>query len=136
MYPVVDTLIRQTSAAYKVPSTNIVLEKGLTVLIPVMAFQRDPDLFPNPGKFDPDRFSKENIASRHPYAWSPFGKGPRDCIGMRFGMMQTRLGLATVLRHFNVTPSSKTAIPMKFQPDGQTLTPAGGMYLNLETIVE
>lgn len=119
---------------YKVPSTNTVLEKGTTVLIPVLAFHRDPAIYPDPEKFDPDRFTKENIATRHPYAWIPFGKGPRDCVGMRFGMMQTRLGIATVLNNFTVSPSGRTPIPIKFQPDATLITPEGGMHLNIEPL--
>lgn len=112
----------------------MVLEKGTSVLIPILGFHHDPDIYPNPDKFDPDRFTKENIAARHPYAWIPFGKGPRDCVGMRFGMMQTRLGIATVLNNFVVSPSEKTPIPMKLQPDAQLLSPLGGMHLNVEPI--
>lgn len=133
-YPVSDPLIRKLNATYKIPDTDLVLEKGTTILIPVMGFHRDPDIFPDPEKFDPERFTKENIANRHPYAWIPFGKGPRDCVGMRFGMMQTRLGIATVLNNFRVSPSAKTTIPMKFQPDATLLSPAGGMHLNIEFI--
>lgn len=135
-YPIVDTQLRKTSAAYKVPGTELVLEKGTTILLPAIGFHHDPEIFPNPEKFDPERFTKENIGARHPYAWFPFGKGPRDCIGMRFGMMQTRLGVATVLKNFLVTTSEKTLIPMKFQPDAQVLNPVGGMFLNLEAISE
>lgn len=131
----VETHFRKTTKTYKVPATNIVLEKGTSVFIPVLGFHRDPAIYPDPEKFDPERFTKENIAARHPYAWTPFGKGPRDCVGMRFAMMQTRLGIATVLRGFRVSPSERTLIPMRFQPDGQLLCPAGGkMYLNLESV--
>lgn len=135
-YPVSDTLLRNVKSNYKVPNTNIVLEKGTQVLIPIMGFHHDPDIWPQPEKFDPDRFTKENVAGRHPYAWIPFGEGPRNCVGMRFGMMQTRLGIATVLKDFKVTPSKNTLIPMKFQPDAQLLSPAGGMFLNLEPLGE
>lgn len=133
-YPIVDTLFRKTANNYKVPDTDIVLEKDTLVGIPVLGIQRDPNIYPDPMKFDPERFTKENVAARHPYAWMPFGLGPRNCIGLRFGMMQTRLGIATILNDFRVTPSKRTLIPMKFQPETVLLSPKGGMYLNLERI--
>lgn len=119
---------------YKVPNTDVVLEKDTMLIISVLGIQRDPDIYPDPEKFDPERFTKENVAARHPYAFIPFGKGPRECIGMRFGMMQTRLGLATVLNNFTITPSKKTAEKVEFLKDGQVLVPVGGMYLNLKAL--
>ena len=127
-------LIRQTGTDYKVHNTNHVIEKGVQVWVPIFAIQRDPEIYPNPDKFDPERFTPENIKARHPYAWLPFGEGPRNCIGMRFGLMQTKVGLATILSNFRVTPSSKTPIPMKFNPKGGILSPVGGMHLNIENV--
>lgn len=133
-YPIVGLLRRECDKAYAVPNTGIVLEKGMIVGIPVMGIHHDPEIYPDPEKFKPERFTKEAIAARHPYAWLPFGKGPRDCIGMRFGMMQTRIGLATLLHNFKLSPSEKTLIPMKFQPSGPVLSPAGGMFLRIEEV--
>lgn len=133
-YPVADTLMRSVTIPYKVPNTDIYLEKGTMVLVPSIGFHYDPEIFPQPEKFDPDRFTKENVAARHPYAWLPFGHGPRNCVGLRFGMMQTRLGIATILNNFRVTPSQKTMIPLKYDPAGQLLSPLGGMYLNIEPL--
>lgn len=135
-YPIVDTLLRKVTIPYKVPNTEITLDSGMRVLIPVMGIHRDPEIYPEPEKFDPERFTKENIAARHPYAWIPFGEGPRNCIGLRFGMMQTRLGIAMILKNFIVTPSKKTNIPLTLDPAGQLLSPAGGMFLNLKPIVK
>lgn len=133
-YPIVDTLFRKTNNTYKVPDSDITFEKDTLVGIPVLGIHRDPKIYPDPMKFDPERFTKENVAARHPYAWMPFGLGPRNCIGLRFGMMQTRLGIATILNDFQVTPSKETIIPMRFQPETILLSPLGGMHLNLERI--
>lgn len=133
-YPIVPQLRRKLSAPYQVPNTNIVLEKNTAIQIPILGIHHDPDIYPDPEKFDPSRFTKENIAARHPYAWLPFGEGKRNCIGMRFGMMQTRIGLATILNNYKLSPSERTLIPMRFQPNGLVLGPDGGMFLRVETI--
>lgn len=53
---------------------------------------------------------------------------------MRFGKMQTRLGLATLVKNFYLTPSANTPIPMKFKPNGMLLCSDTGIYLNLAPV--
>lgn len=60
---------------------NLQIRKGTGVQIPAFAIHRDPQYFPNPEKFDPERFSEENKHSINPFAYMPFGVGPRNCIG-------------------------------------------------------
>lgn len=80
-YPPVPTLNRECSIDYTIPDTDIVIEKGTRVLIPAYGLHHDPDYFPDPDKFDPDRFSEENKGKIPSYAYLPFGDGPRNCIG-------------------------------------------------------
>lgn len=72
--------------------------------IPIFAIQRDAKYYPNPNKFDPTRFSKENQQGKTilnmPYL--PFGDGPRNCIGMRMGKLSTKFGIASMLLKFNI----------------------------------
>lgn len=75
--------MRKASEDYTFPNTNMTIEKGTIVNVCEYLFHRDEQYFPNPDKFDPERFSKENIESRPPFVYLPFGEGPRICIGSR-----------------------------------------------------
>jgi len=64
-----------------VPGTKAVLKKGDIIAIPIRGLSLDPNYYPEPLKFDPDRFLPEERAKRSPYVFLPFGSGPRNCIG-------------------------------------------------------
>lgn len=74
-YPPFTTLRRITQDAYKISDTNIVLDKGVAVVVPVHAIQNDPEYFPSPDKFDPERFTPEEVKNRNPMTFLPFGEG-------------------------------------------------------------
>lgn len=133
-HPVVDSLLRTSTQPYNIPNTDLKIPKGTFVFIPVHALHHDPDYYPDPDRFDPERFNAENRASRHPFVYLPFGEGPRNCIGMRFGLMQTRVGLITVLRNFRVRPSSNTPERLVVNPKSGIPAPLGGIPLLIERI--
>ncbi|XP_063913466.1 probable cytochrome P450 6a13 [Zophobas morio] len=129
-HPPISTLIRLCTKNYTVPGTNSVIEKGTTVFVPIAGIQHDPEYYPNPEKFDPERFSEVNKKKRHPYAFIPFGEGPRVCIGLRFGMLEAKVGLSVLLKNYKFSINSKTQLPLKFDPTSFTLSPLGGMWLD------
>lgn len=81
MYPPLPFIPRQCTARYQVPDTNLFIEEQQKVFLPIMGIHYDPEIYPNPDKFDPNRFSDEEKKNRHPYSYLPFGAGPRNCIG-------------------------------------------------------
>ena len=84
-YPPVPILNRECTKDYQIPDTDVVLEKGMPTVIPVYALHHDPKYYPEPDRFDPERFNEDEKAKRHHYVYLPFGEGPRICIG-KFGV--------------------------------------------------
>jgi cytochrome P450 family 6 len=80
-YPPVPAINCHCTKTYKVPGTEIVLEKGILTVIPILALHHDPEYYPDTQRFDPERFSKDNKEKRHHFVYLPFGEGPRVCIG-------------------------------------------------------
>nr|CAA55887.1 unnamed protein product [Rattus norvegicus] len=92
---------------------GLFIPKGSVVTIPTYALHHDPQHWPKPEEFHPERFSKENKGSIDPYVYLPFGNGPRNCIGMRFALMNMKLALTKVLQNFSFQPCKETQIPLK-----------------------
>ncbi len=133
-YPPVPSLIRVCTQDYLVPNTEVTLPRGTTVSIPVYGIHHDPDIYPNPETFDPDRFLPDAVQKRHSLSHIPFGDGPRNCIGLRFGLMQTKVGLATILKNFELTPCSRSTNPLVLSTKSLVLAPEGGLWLNVKNI--
>ncbi|XP_011705214.1 PREDICTED: cytochrome P450 6l1-like, partial [Wasmannia auropunctata] len=72
-YPPVPILNRICTKEINLPTTDIHLPKGTLITIPVLGLHRDPSIYPDPDKFDPERFNADKVAERHPYAYLPFG---------------------------------------------------------------
>lgn len=72
---------RMCEESYKIPDSDVVIEKGTKVLVPIHAIHHDPLYYKDPDVFDPDRFLEENKKLRDNYTFLPFGEGPRICIG-------------------------------------------------------
>jgi cytochrome P450 family 6 len=73
--------MRECTNKYTIPGTDVTIEKGTFVVIPVIGLHMDQKYYPNPEKFDPDRFSEETKNKRPQFTYLPFGEGPRICIG-------------------------------------------------------
>jgi cytochrome P450 len=102
---------------------------GATVFACQFATHRDPSLWERPEQFDPERFSPERSAGRHRFAHLPFGGGPRVCIGMTFGMMETQLVLAMMLQRLRLhfPPGFETRYEA-----ASTLRPRGRVPVRIE----
>ncbi|KAK1122069.1 hypothetical protein K0M31_009912 [Melipona bicolor] len=133
-YPPGAMVPRRSTSAYTFADTKVSIPKGFLIWIPVYAIHRDPDIYPNPDVFNPENFNKDAIEARHPMTYLPFGDGPRNCIGARFAVYQTKVGLITILRNYKVVTCEKTMIPYQFDTNAFLLAPKGGIYLKLKKL--
>ncbi|XP_049525533.1 cytochrome P450 3A41-like [Dermacentor silvarum] len=125
MYPIVPRIERSPYEDYVLGDTGVKVKKGELVAIPVYSMHYDPQYFPDPWKFDPERFSEENVESIQPYTYLPFGAGPRNCIGMRFGLQAVKLSILYTIRNVKVVRTEKTKVPLEFQNGFSVLTAKG-----------
>ncbi len=124
LYPPVYFDGRQADADTSLAGVD--LPEGTVVLFAPYALHRRPDLWPDPERFDPDRFLPAAEAARSRYAWLPFGMGPRVCIGMGFALMEGQLVLARMLQRATFTLRGEE------QPDpSATLRPAHGVPVKI-----
>lgn len=82
-YPVIDRHFRQSTKDYAIPKTNQIIPAGTLIRVPVNALHNDERFWEDPEKFDPERFSAENVHKIVPFSYIPFSDGPRKCIGFR-----------------------------------------------------
>uniref|UniRef100_A0A4D5RMV2 Putative cytochrome n=1 Tax=Ixodes scapularis TaxID=6945 RepID=A0A4D5RMV2_IXOSC len=114
MYPPQVRIERSALNDYVLGDTGIKVPKGCVVAVPVYSMHHDPEYFPDPTKFDPNRFSDENIDSIRPYTYLPFGAGPRNCIGMRFALEAVKLSLLHSVHSVEFIPTKNTKVPLEF----------------------
>ncbi|NWI07563.1 CP3AD protein, partial [Tichodroma muraria] len=128
MYPLGGRIERTCKKDVEI--NGVTIPKGVVVTIPPYILHRDPEYWPNPDEFRPERFRKENKESIDPYTYLPFGAGPRNCIGMRFALLTLKVAIASLLQHFTFQTCKETQIPIKLSSVG-LLTPEKPIILKL-----
>lgn len=102
------------------------LPRRTNVLVSPWALHRLPQVFADPERFDPDRFLPEREATRHRYAYLPFGAGPRVCLGNHFAYMEAQLALAVMLNRYRFeSVAEEEALP------SATLRPKHGVRVRV-----
>lgn len=104
------------------------IKKGDFIVIGIMPLHRHEKLWNNPNDFDPTRFEREKIKSKHKFSFIPFSGGPRVCIGLRFAMMEATIILANLVREFNFSPAHDNPVRLISRI---TLRPEGGMPMEI-----
>ncbi|XP_046333728.2 cytochrome P450 3A24-like isoform X1 [Haliotis rufescens] len=109
---------------------GVLFKKGVEVHFPVGAIHKDPENWPDPETYNPERFRPENRPENYNYVFLPFGAGPRNCIGMRFAHLTVKMAIAGILQKYRFVPGPETKIPPEtssFEPK-----PLDGMMLRIE----
>ncbi|KAI7815576.1 cytochrome p450 [Rhyzopertha dominica] len=130
-YPPVPVTMRECTQDYAVEGTDVVLEKGTRVMPCIFGMHRDPDYFPSPEVFDPERFNSANKEKIRPFTYMPFGDGPRSCIGARFAVIEAKVCLSILLRQYRFTLDPRTPVPLRLCPRSILLGPAEPVLLNV-----
>ncbi|KAM7394532.1 hypothetical protein PAMP_021329 [Pampus punctatissimus] len=116
LYPIAPRLERVAKASVEI--NGLVIPKDMVVMVPTWALHRDPELWPEPEEFKPERFSKENKETIDPYTHMPFGAGPRNCIGMRFALLMMKLAIVEILQSYSFSVCKETEVPCELDVQG------------------
>lgn len=106
-------------AATELEFEGCAIPAGTRVLYSIYLSHRDPRYWRDPDRFDPDRFTPEYVPTAPPFAYVPFGGGPRFCIGAAFAQIEAKIVLARLLQQFEFEPSRDPVRPHM----GATLEP-------------
>ncbi|KAF1748725.1 hypothetical protein GCK72_025192 [Caenorhabditis remanei] len=108
---------------------GITIPSGANVAIAPLALHKNAEVFPNPDKFDPDRFLPDEIAKRNAYDYIPFSAGLRNCIGQKFAQMNEKVMLIYIMKNFRLEPMGGfSATKPMFEPVAR---PSNGIPVKL-----
>ncbi|XP_026678929.1 cytochrome P450 4e3-like [Diaphorina citri] len=115
MYPPGYIIARRIRREIKIGDYDI--PKDATIMNYIYAMHRDPNVYENPDQFNPDRFLPEKFGKYPKYNYQPFAAGNRKCIAYKYAMLQMKIVISTVLRHFKILPSPryKTIDDLKYE---------------------
>jgi cytochrome P450 len=134
---VIQETLRVRPAAFWVPRTAVAddmidgyaIPAGTSVMALTYGIHHHPELWQEPARFDPERFTGEAVAQQHKSAWMPFGMGQRQCIGRDFSIMEAQIILAMIVQRYMLTAVDSGTVLPKFST---TLKPDRPVLVRLE----
>ncbi|XP_041778262.1 cytochrome P450 4d2-like [Anopheles merus] len=108
---------------------GVTIPAGTDFTIPIYVIHRNPAVFPDPERFDPERFSDANQHPPGPYDYIPFSAGSRNCIGQRYALLEMKVTVIKMLAHFRVLPGEQMP-QVRFKTD-LVLRPDKGIPIKL-----
>ncbi|XP_071631197.1 cytochrome P450 9e2-like [Temnothorax longispinosus] len=133
LYPAASFIDRKCVKETELPPATsdgepITIKPGDSIWFPTFSLQRDPKYYPQPDKFDPERFLNNDVDNS---VYMPFGIGPRICIGNRFALMETKIMLVYLLCRCDLESDVKTANPIVLTKKSFATLPDNGFWLKL-----
>ncbi|XP_054157192.1 cytochrome P450 6k1-like [Oppia nitens] len=113
IYSPITSLSRHPVEDYIIDDISLTIPKGMPVMINVSALHRNPEYYPEPDRWNPERFMPYNRDKLVPYTYMPFGLGPRNCVGMRFALMETKTAIAYLITKYKFVKTPKTTESLK-----------------------
>ncbi|XP_074049663.1 thromboxane-A synthase [Macrotis lagotis] len=128
MYPPAFRFTRETAKDCEVMGLHI--PAGAIVETAVGYLHHNPEYWPNPETFIPERFSQEARQQHLPFTYLPFGAGPRGCIGSKLAILEIKLTLLGILQKFKFETCPETQVPLQLKSKS-ALGPQNGVYIKI-----
>jgi len=129
MYPFFHVTERVCTKDWTNETHNLHIKKGMVVMLPIWAANRNPEYNENPDKYDPERWMPENKDKLNPYSSTSFGFGPRNCVGKRFATESMPLVTAYLLKDLKFVARKDSEL--KFTAGGPMFATHGPIYLDV-----
>lgn len=108
------------------------IEVNTIIWFPIYAIHHDPKYYPDPERFDPERFNESNKHNIKHGSYLPFGIGPRNCVASRFALMEIKILFVYLLLNFEIVPVKKTNIPIQLSKSTFNMKPDPNLWLGLK----
>jgi cytochrome P450 len=129
LYPPAHAIARSAIGEDTIGGMRVPAGASISISISIYMTHRNPKLWRQPDRFDPERFAPAAVAARHRFAYLPFGGGPRICIGNGFAMAEAQVILAMIAQRYRL----RLAPGYPVEPVGLiTLRPKHGLWMTLE----
>ncbi len=129
MYPPAERTDRESTRDTTINGINI--PKDTKVVLLIYPQHYDPEIWPEPEKFNPYRWTPEEKVKHGTYDWIPFGGGPRNCVAMRLALTEFKIAMVYLIRAFRFVRTSKTEVPIQLMKTG-LLGAKNGIWLKFE----
>ncbi|XP_076040294.1 cytochrome P450 6k1-like isoform X1 [Oratosquilla oratoria] len=134
LYPPAGYMDRTCTKDYVLPQYNLKIEKGTIIGLPIWTINRNPEIFEDPESFRPERFLPENKTAEKAFSFMSFGQGPRNCIGMRFALLESKLLLAHLILKLEMVPVPGHENVPPLRPSPNLIATKDGLYVKFQPV--